>query len=119
MLTQEEIIEKLYRQVEIFRRQYYTKKYSAASMTEFIAHVVATFVELDEDKMIELFGICQGETREEIIGLFPEEQVIDANWQVVLHHRSLQEITRQEKREREEAWEKSQNEARRKNIYSK
>ena len=108
MLTQEEIIKKLYEQPELFRTLYFTKKYNAAAMTEFIAHAVAIFIELDEDKMTELFGICQGEHRGEVIGLFPEEQVIDANWQVVLHNQSLQELTREEKREREEAWRKLQ-----------
>ena len=114
MLSSDEIVKKLYEQPKLFNSQYFTKKYSAASMTEFIAHVVAIFIELDEDKMTELFGICQGENRGEIIGLFPEDLVIDANWQVVLYNKSLQELTRQEKREREEAWERSQNRAKQK-----
>lgn len=108
MLSDKEILRKLYEQPDIFRSQYYTKKYNAAVMTEFISHVVATFIELEDDKMIELFGTRQDENGEEVIGLFPEEQVIEANWNVVIYQKSLQELTRQEKREREEAWEKHQ-----------
>lgn len=85
-------------------------------MTEFVAHVVARFIELEEDKMIELFGIRQDQNGEEVVGLFPEEQVIDANWNVVVHQKSLQELTRQEKREREELWEKHQLSHQQKNI---
>ena len=105
MLTMEEVVDKLYQQPRLFYGQFYVKNYAVASMIEYAAHIVARFIELDEEKMLELFGSRQG--YEPVEGMFIEEDVIKANWEVMLHHKTLQEQTREEKREREEAWEQT------------
>lgn len=105
MLTQEEIIKKLYEQPNKFYKEFFQKHYGAASLTAFAARIVANFVELDEEKMIELFGTRQAD--KPIEGLIKEDDAIMADWKTVLLHRTLQEQTYEEKREREEAWRKS------------
>lgn len=82
------------------------KEYAKASFTEYICECVALFCEVPEEVRIALFGSRQGE--EEIEGLFPENLVIKANDQMVLHHKTLQEISLKEKKEREKVWEDCQ-----------
>lgn len=105
MLTQEEIIKKLYEQPNKFYKEFFQKRYGAASMTAFAARIVASFIELDEERMIELFGTRQSD--KPIEGMIREDDAIMADWKTVLYHKTLQEQTYEEKREREEAWRKS------------
>ena len=107
MLSNEEIIERLYEQPDKFMKAISRKEYARAAFIHYIAECVALFCDVPERVRIELFGTRQ--TEEPVDGLFPEELVLRANDQMVLHHKTLQEITLKEKREREEAWEACQN----------
>ena len=106
MLSEKEIIQKLYEQVDVFYKAMSRKEYAKAAFTHYICECVALFCEVPEEIKVELFGTRQ--TEKPVEGLMPEKLVLKANDQLVIHHHTLQEITLQEKREREEAWEKCQ-----------
>lgn len=107
MLSNEEIIERLYEQPDKFMKAISKKEYARAAFIHYIAECVALFCDVPESVRTELFGTRQ--TDEPVEGLFPEELVLRANDQMILHHKTLQEITLKEKREREEAWKECQN----------
>ena len=79
------------------------KEYANAAFTAYIAECVCLFCGVPRSIRTELFGDRQADPP--IEGLFPEHLVIKANDQMVFQHKTLQELTLKEKREREEAWE--------------
>ena len=114
MLNNEEIIKKLYKQPEVFMRAVSKQQYAKAAFTEYIAECVCLFCEVPENVRTELFGDRHCDPP--IDGLFPEHLVIKANDQMILSHKTLQELTLKEKREREKEWEECQKRFQKKNI---
>lgn len=106
MLKNEEIIQKLYEQPDKFIKAISRKEYANASFIAYIAECVCLFCDVPWNVRTELFGDRHADPP--VDGLIPEHLVIRANDQMVLQHKTLQEITLKEKREREEAWEQCQ-----------
>lgn len=105
MLSSEEILKKLYAMSSQFLTDVYTKKYTKAVYEYEAARNIALFMELSEEQIIELFGTRQ--TDEPIRGLYDEELAIKAQWECVIRNQTLQEITMEDKRRREEEWKRS------------
>lgn len=103
MLNNEEIIKRLYEQPDKFMKAMSRKEYANAAFIEYIAECVCLFCDVPQNVRTELFGDRHAEPP--IDGLIPEHLVIKANDQMVFQHKTLQELTLKEKREREEAWE--------------
>ena len=114
MLNNEEIIKRLYEQPDKFMKAMSRKEYAKAAFTEYIAECVCLFCEVPENVKVELFGDRHCDPP--IDGLFPEHLVIKANDQMILSHKTLQELTLKEKREREKEGEKCQKPFRKTNI---
>lgn len=68
------LMAKLYRMPEQFRDQYKRKDYSAAKYNYDTAVRIALFMELPEEKRIELFG-SREDPENPIVGLYPEYMV--------------------------------------------
>lgn len=103
LLNNDEIIQRLYEQPDKFMKAMSRKEYANAAFTAYIAECVCLFCGVPRSIRTELFGDRQADPP--IEGLFPEHLVIKANDQMVFQHKTLQELTLKEKREREEAWE--------------
>ena len=114
MLSNEEIIKRLYEQPDKFMKAMSRKEYANATFTAYIAECVCLFCDVPRNVRTELFGDRHAEPP--IDGLFPEHLVIKANDQMILSHKTLQELTLKEKREREKEWEECQKRFRKTNI---
>lgn len=94
MLTEKEIMDKLYEYAEQFALSCQNKKWARAKMIYFCAQTVATFLELPEDRLAELFGNRPYKEDWEPLepGLFPEEKVERASWECVRIHKTYDEL---------------------------
>lgn len=72
MLTEKEITKKLYEQADLFDHYMRRREYLNAALCADWAAMVALFVEMDEDKMTELFGDRQPD--EPVEGLIREDK---------------------------------------------
>ena len=102
MLSENEILKKLYEQPKIFYEHMAKKEYAQASYCAQTARAIAVFIELNEEQLIELFGTRQYD--EPIEGLFREESVMKADEWCIFHNKTLRELTLAEKAERERVW---------------
>lgn len=76
MLNEKQIEKKLYDQVDMFMHYIRRKDYLEAALCVDDAKRIALFIELEEDKMVELFGDRKSE--QQIEGLFSEEWYMKA-----------------------------------------
>lgn len=76
MLTEQEIVKKLYDQAAMFDHHYRRREYLQAALCADQAAQVALFVRLDGDRMAELFGSRQSD--EPVEGLIREDKRIKA-----------------------------------------
>lgn len=103
MLSEKEILNKLYAQPEIFNEHISKKEYAQASYCVECARVVALFIELSEEQLVELFGSRQN-PENVIEGLFSEEKVLCAEEWCIFHNKTRQDLTRKDREERERVW---------------
>ena len=103
MLSEKEILEKIYNQPAIFNEHISKKEYAQASYCVECARVVALFVELSEEQLVELFGSRQ-DLENVVEGLFSEEKVQCAMEWCIFHNKSRQDLTRKDREERERVW---------------
>lgn len=94
MLTEREIRDKLYEYAEQFRLSYQNKEWSRAKMLYFRAQTVATFLELPEEELAQLFGNRAYKEDWEPLesGLFPEDEVEKVSWECVRIHKTYDEL---------------------------
>lgn len=94
MLTEKEAMDKLYEYAEQFDLSCQNKKWARAKMLYFRAQTVATFLELSEDRLAELFGNRPYKEDWEPLepGLFTEEKVERASWECVRIHKTYDEL---------------------------
>ncbi len=94
MLTEHEIVDKLYEYAEQFKISYLNKEWDRAKFLYFRAHTVAVFLEMPEDKLSELFGNRPYKEEWEPLepGLFPEDMVERASWECVRIHKTFDEL---------------------------
>lgn len=94
MLTTSQIEDKLYRQAELFKKYIWDREYAQAKSCYDTARDVALFVDLAEEKRRELFGDRQQEPPLE--GLFPEDLVQKAYYEVaVKRHQEQQDLEKE------------------------
>ena len=94
MLTERQMRNKLYEYAEMFSGAYMRKEWARAKLLYFRAQTVATFMEMSEQDLAELFGNrAYKDDREEFVdGLFPEERVERASWECVRIHETYDEL---------------------------
>ena len=94
MLTERQIRNKLYEYAEMFSGAYMRKEWARAKLLYFTAQRVATFLEMSEQDLAELFGNRPyKDDREEFVdGLFQEERVERASWECVRIHETYEEL---------------------------
>lgn len=94
MLTEREIRDKLYEYAEQFNLSYLSKEWARAKMIYFRAQTVATFLELPEKDLAELFGNRPYKEDWEPLepGLFQEDRVERASWECVRIHKTYDEL---------------------------
>lgn len=94
MLTERQMRNKLYEYAEMFSGAYMRKEWARAKLLYFRAQTVATFLEMSEKDLAELFGNrAYKDDREEFVdGLFPEERVERASWECVRIHETYDEL---------------------------
>lgn len=83
MLSEKELLDKLYTTPEIFRYHRKRKDYLSAALCADWAYMVADYIGVDAQVITELFGDRQQD--EPIEGLISEEQRISASWWCVMH----------------------------------
>ena len=103
MLSEKEILNKLYDQPAIFNEHIEKKEYAQASHCVECARIVALFIELSEEQLVELFGSRQ-DLENVVEGLFSEEKVQCAMEWCIFHNKTLQDLTRKDREERERVW---------------
>lgn len=103
MLSDQELLEKLYKQPGIFWEHMREKRYAQALYCVETARSMALFMELSEKQLNELFGSRQ-DPDNVIEGLFPEHMVLKAQEWVIFNNQTRQELTWQDKMERERVW---------------
>lgn len=94
MLTEREIRDKFYEYAEQFNLSYLNKEWARAKMIYFRAQTVATFLELPEKDLAELFGNRPYKEDWEPLepGLFQEDRVERASWECVRIHKTYDEL---------------------------
>lgn len=94
MLTERQIRNKLYEYAEMFSGAYMRKEWARAKLLYFRAQTVATFLEMPEQDLAELFGNRPyKDDREDFVdGLFQEERVERASWECVRIHETYDEL---------------------------
>lgn len=94
MLTEREVRDKLNEYAEQFKSCYLRKEWTRAKLLYFRAQTVATFLELPEAELAELFGNRPyKEDWEELQpGLFPEDEVERASWECVRINKTYDEL---------------------------
>lgn len=85
MLVEREIRDKLHEYAEQFNLSYLNKEWARAKLLYFRAQTVATFLELSEKDLAELFGNRPYKEDWEPLepGLFQEDRVERASWECV------------------------------------
>lgn len=106
MLSNKEILDKLYDQPTIFNEHIDKKEYAQASYCVDCARIVALFIELSEEQLVELFGSRQ-DLENVVEGLFSEEKVLCAMEWCIFHNKTRQDLTRKDREERERIWRKT------------
>ncbi len=103
MLSENQMLDKLYTQPEIFNKYIEKKQYAEASYCVECARIIALFMELSDRQLIELFG--SKEDPENVVeGLFSEEKVLRAMEWCIFHNKSRQDLTEKDRAEREKIW---------------
>ena len=75
MLSEKKMLDKLYAQPEVFNEHIRHKEYAQASYCVYCARIIALFMELSDEQLVELFG--SREDPENVVeGLFSEEKVL-------------------------------------------
>lgn len=94
MLTEREVINKLQEYAEQFKLCYRRKEWARAKLLYFRAQAVATFLELPEKSLIELFGNRPyKEDWEELkSGLFPENMVERASLECIRINKTYDDL---------------------------
>lgn len=94
MLTEREIMDKLHAYAEQFNQSYRNKEWARAKRLYSSAQTVATFLQLSEKALAELFGNRPYKEEWEPLeqGLFPEEEVERASWECVRIHKTYDEL---------------------------
>lgn len=94
MLTEREIMDRLHEYAEQFNLSYQNKEWARAKFLYFRAQTVATFLELSEKDLTELFGNRAYKEDWEPIkqGLFQEDKVERASWECVKVHETYDEL---------------------------
>lgn len=94
MLTEKEAMDKLYEYAEQFNLSYQNKEWARAKMLYFRAQTAATFLDLPEDRLAELFGNRPYKEDWEPLeqGLFQEEKVERVSWECVRIHETYDEL---------------------------
>lgn len=94
MLTEREVRDKLHEYAEQFKSCYLRKEWARAKFLYFRAQTVATFLELPEVELAELFGNRPyKEDWEELQpGLFPEDEVERVSWECVRINETYDEL---------------------------
>ena len=94
MLTERQIRNKLYEYAEMFSGAYMRKEWARAKLLYFTAQRVATFLEMSEQELAELFGNRPyKDDREDFVdGLFQEERVERASWECVRINETYDEL---------------------------
>lgn len=106
MLSEKQMLRKLYRQPEIFKEHIRHKEYAQASYCAECARTIALFMELSEMQLVELFGSREDPEKVKD-GLFPEEDVLYAMEWCIFHNRTRQDMTEKDRMERERIWRES------------
>ena len=103
MLSEKKMLDKLYAQPEVFNEHIRHKEYAQASYCVYCARIIALFMELSDEQLVELFG--SREDPENVVeGLFSEEKVLRAEEWCIFHNRARQDMTRKDRAERERVW---------------
>lgn len=94
MLAEKEIMDKLYGYAEQFNLSCQNKEWPRAKMLYFKAQTVATFLELPESRLAELFGNRPYKEDWEPLepGLFHEDKVEQVSWECVRIHKTYDEL---------------------------
>lgn len=94
MLTERQIRNKLYEYAEMFSGACMRKEWARAKLLYFRAQTVATFLEMPEQDLAELFGNrpYKDDNEDFVDGLFPEERVERASWECVRIHETYDEL---------------------------
>ena len=94
MLTERQIRDKLHEYAQQFGISYLNKEWARAKLLYFQAQLVATFLELPEAELAELFGNRPyKEDWEELRpGLFPEDEVERASWECIRNNHTYDEL---------------------------
>lgn len=85
MLSGKEIRDKLYEYAAQFRLSCLNKEWARAKLLYFRAQTVATFLEMPEADLAELFGnrSYKEDWEDTVDGLFPEAEVERASWECI------------------------------------